>query len=427
MSATARLPGIQFEVVAPPTSPELVRMDIAVFVGFAASGPIDLPVPVESIVDFEEIFGEDLILAADPSSTQPVYAYLPSAVRAFFRNGGQRCWVIRVAGGSAAANDFPILGLSVLQGGVPMPAALRARSEGSWSDGLSAGISLGSKSLQVSSFTQSPYNVGLLLQAPSDVSPGDLLRLTFPGTGEVLWLFADSVSAGGNASPPNFRQAGKPATVTGTTYYWQPLLSPPAGNAPPVWNTISSPPANGGLPVCELITVDLFVQSDESDIWSLTQLGLSPAHPRYLGDLPDDSTLYATDSPSDLMEDASHPRFPLAGPAAGGFFLPINAGAIPVFIPAKIADVDVLERDGVAQFGSNLFLDEALAEISANDLMQVADYIRYQSSSPRALHGIHAAMAVDEAALISAPDAVQRGWFREDDEALASPPPAIRN
>ena len=33
-------------------------------------------------------------------------------------------------------------------------------------------------------------------------------------------------------------------------------------------------------------------------------------------------------------------------------------------------------------------------------------------------------MAVDEAALISAPNAVQRGWFREDDEALASPPPS---
>src|SRR5260370_781011 len=40
MIAAARLPGIQFEVVAPPASETLVRMDIAAFVGFAASGPL---------------------------------------------------------------------------------------------------------------------------------------------------------------------------------------------------------------------------------------------------------------------------------------------------------------------------------------------------------------------------------------------------
>ena len=184
-------------------------MDIAVFVGFAASGPIDLPVPVESIVDFEEVFGADLILAADPSSTQPVYALSPivreerfSERRAALLGDTRRR---RECGCKRFPHSWPFgVGRRLSR----MPAALRACSEGSWSNGLSAGISLGSKSLQVSSFTQSPYNVGLLLQAPSDVSPGDLLRLTFPGTGEVLWLFADSVSAGSNASPPNFRPAG---------------------------------------------------------------------------------------------------------------------------------------------------------------------------------------------------------------------------
>ena len=92
MVTAIRLPGIQFEVIAPPVNETLVRMDIAVFVGFAASGPLHLPVMVEDIVRFEEIFGNDLVLASVSDSNEPVYAYLPSTVRAFFRNGGRRCW-----------------------------------------------------------------------------------------------------------------------------------------------------------------------------------------------------------------------------------------------------------------------------------------------------------------------------------------------
>jgi len=426
MAATARLPGIQFEVVAPPTSPALVRMDIAALVGFAASGPIDQPVAVESIVEFEEIFGSDLVLAADAGPNQPVNAYLPSAVRAFFRNGGQRCWVVRVAGDGAAANLFPIAGLYALQCGALQPAMARARSEGSWSDGLSAGIALRSHAMVVTSFAANPYSVGLALQAPDEVSAGDLLRLTFPGTGDVLWLFADSVMPAVGASPPISMQPGRLATATGETAFWEQLLSPPAASQTPAWRALGSPPPVLGLPVCEIVTMDLFVQSGAGDIWTLTQLGFAPAHPRYFGSLPDDATIYATiyatDSLSGLAEDAAHPRFPLAGPSAGTFFLPIDAGPLPVFTPAQTPLADAIARDGVAEFGSNLFLDAALADTDAIDLMQEADYIRYQSSAPRSLRGIHAALAVDEATLIAAPDAVQRGWFLAADEELASPP-----
>jgi len=91
MASTLRLPGIQFDVVAPPPDEALVRMDIAAFVGFTASGPLHLPVAVEDVPHFQEVFGSDLAIARDPAGSQPVYAYLPSAVRAFFRNGGRRC------------------------------------------------------------------------------------------------------------------------------------------------------------------------------------------------------------------------------------------------------------------------------------------------------------------------------------------------
>ncbi len=62
-STTRKLPGIRFETTAPPTPEVLPRMDIAAFVGFAASGPIDLPVPVEDAVQFADVFGADAPLA----------------------------------------------------------------------------------------------------------------------------------------------------------------------------------------------------------------------------------------------------------------------------------------------------------------------------------------------------------------------------
>ena len=107
MVTATRLPGIQFEVVAPPASETLVRMDIAAFVGFAASGPLHLPVMVEDIAHFEEIFGEDLVLAGSADSNDPVYAYMPSTVRAFFRNGGRRCWVIRAGNRKSVCSTSP--------------------------------------------------------------------------------------------------------------------------------------------------------------------------------------------------------------------------------------------------------------------------------------------------------------------------------
>ena len=61
MSARAprRLPGFRFETQAPPLPEVLPRMDVAVFVGFAASGPLQTPVAVESEPQFTAIFGDD--------------------------------------------------------------------------------------------------------------------------------------------------------------------------------------------------------------------------------------------------------------------------------------------------------------------------------------------------------------------------------
>ena len=133
---TTRLPGVYFETVVPPVTSPLPRMDIAAFVGFAPSGPLDVPVAIEDAGRFLEIYGQDQTLAWDPVAGELVYAQMPPSVRAFFRNGGERCWVVRVADDTAAvSNEVMLPGTILASPGLPFQSGwLVARSEGSWSD-----------------------------------------------------------------------------------------------------------------------------------------------------------------------------------------------------------------------------------------------------------------------------------------------------
>ena len=67
----------------------------ATIIGFAASGPLDIPVAIEDEAQFAAIFGPDLPLAWDPERGEMETACLAPAVRSFFRNGGLRAWVVR--------------------------------------------------------------------------------------------------------------------------------------------------------------------------------------------------------------------------------------------------------------------------------------------------------------------------------------------
>ena len=97
-TAAYQTPGVYYEHLdATPPAVTAIRMDVAGFVGIARRGPLDLPVPVQSWRQFEAHFGG--VTGA---------GYLGYAVRAFFENGGLRCWVVRVAskedaGGARAA------------------------------------------------------------------------------------------------------------------------------------------------------------------------------------------------------------------------------------------------------------------------------------------------------------------------------------
>lgn len=111
-------PGVYFETrdAAPPIRG--VAMDVAGFVGLAERGPLHAPVRVESWRQFQERFGGFTL-----------HGFLAYAVKGFFENGGRVCYVVRVAGATAAKSARVLknkTGTEVI--------TLTARSEGAWGD-----------------------------------------------------------------------------------------------------------------------------------------------------------------------------------------------------------------------------------------------------------------------------------------------------
>jgi hypothetical protein len=231
-----RLPGIRFEKQAPPLQEVLPRMDIAGFVGFAASGPIDVPVPVEDASEFAAIFGVDAALGWDARYGEQAYAFLGPAVRAFFRNGGRRCWVVRVADTSQAKTDaFQLPGIAMVgDGGKLQPAVLPARSEGSWADSLRVSASLEPTPVQLRIRSLAHLSFDGFVASSGDLVAGDLVRISFP-TGAWTLLVAVQAVEASIASPPASAPPGGPdgqlqaVTVTGEEAWWVRLTTLKAG------------------------------------------------------------------------------------------------------------------------------------------------------------------------------------------------------
>lgn len=110
-------PGVYFEFrdAAPPLI-RGVRTDITGLVGLAERGPLNEPVQIESWRQFQAQFG----------SFVP-HSFLAYAVKGFFENGGQTCFVVRIAGSTAAKASL------ILKNGKGMDVArIIALSEGIW-------------------------------------------------------------------------------------------------------------------------------------------------------------------------------------------------------------------------------------------------------------------------------------------------------
>lgn len=543
--APRRLPGVRFAAAPPPVDP-LPRMDVAAFVGFAARGPLHVPVAVESAAEVAAVFGDDATVAWDPARGEAVVAHLGPALRAFFRNGGRRAWVIRVAGPGGSANTFPVSGLLRADAaGRLSPAVACAVSTGSWSDALTVGAALQASAepivleasrvqVRPAILSSDPPVIDLSTDAVGEVVAGDLLRVTFPeapavderpvwmvpvvelalpgiaGAGETPLLpghpRVHRVLARGRAS--YWFRAGVP---TGTTGYGPHADVFPHGLGPrpvavrraPVWTSdeitvaLDEPPdpafAEGsfvrlwrgdeevwirvrrahidlgdpsgteitgpalrrpaaspsdlaalGPPSVERLRFELWTRFGEAPPVRLADLGLGAAHPRFWGALPTDEALHRArlaalhprGEPMDderraaLWREASTPRFPLAGGdgAAGWDYLPVAMPFAPDVLAGTLGPpVHPAVRDGLAGVSlDEIFLDPRLADTSPVTLAADADSFCYQSPEPRPLTGIHAALAIEEATLLAAPDVAHRAWRMDAraDAVEAAPAPA---
>ncbi|MBZ5621162.1 MAG: hypothetical protein LAQ69_20910 [Acidobacteriia bacterium] len=499
--ATARLPGIYFESVAPPAPGPLPRMDIAAFAGFLPSGPIGLPFVVEDPGRFQEIFGVDLPLAWDRERNQMRLALTPPAVRDFFRNGGTRCWVARLANG-AQSNAWVVPGLLQVDGFGGLHAGwVQARSEGSWSDGLTVNATL----------LESPLAAGALVTTGpspevSGLSPGDVVQLYFRSTGTIAfhsatdprWFWfrqaaAAEFGACDTASPPQappdsvamlgpgsdvavafsgFCRQGselvlhvtRDAALSIPPGCWlrmqfgsKTLLyqvesveagpdapgSPASGESAALTSTLAwwvlDPNvawlANRGTTVqISVVTFELFASPQGAPVQRLADLGLAPENPRYWGYLPPDAVLYApTERPAPvayaaLATDIDHPRFDLAGGLPAGLGIPLGMTALTrsdFDQGASLPGGTALERDGLATFNQDLFIDPHLAGSKAATLLQDAFFYQYQAQPPSPPTGLYSLLGVDEASLLAVPDATHTGWRKATAQTalLAAPDP----
>lgn len=537
--ATRTLPGFRFETKAPPLAETLPRMDIAVFVGFAASGPLQTPVALESEAQFNALFGEDAPLAWDLERGEQIYAYLAPAVRGFFRNGGRRCWVIRVARRAGKdANDlnrarynyFPIPGLARAEfrkdgTTVLSPGFARARSEGSWSDSLSVSSALLSRPEQATQALKldgNDYVVEVERPIADDFVAGDLLRLSFEKDGYVLFLTVSKVKPLTNVLPSIRR-----LRVTGSKALWFETLTvapgqevqayvftqettvssqsdenligsfaapyaatlnpgpqdkqatlklkectpadvPPLGSlvriqaaAEELWLTVESlnfnddevtasvsgeapasvsgrmvrwmePPNKlpSATPSCERLTFELWVRKAEEYSVSLSDLGFEGRHKRFWGSLPTDEALYQesetslTDTPATVIwrQVGDLFRFPLAAIGtdtdnSAEVYFPLSMAVVPEnFLSPVALHGSGIQRDGLAEFDAQLFIDRDLVSAGTEALASEAEFLRYLAPKPRRLTGMHAAFSLEEATIIAIPDAVHRGWLPRVEE-----------
>lgn len=192
MGQTVRgTPGVYVRGV--PSEPALQLSAITGFVGIAARGPLHHPEPIRSWDEYLTVFGGFLD-----------HAYLPHAVFGFFRNGGAKCFVVRVAdmldhSAENPANFCPRIDLlrAATNVSAPPPDAtpindhtpaetlrVSAINEGSWANELTYELRLGSQRHMPLTKLTAPASTGattLAVESVLDLEPNMEIRLAPPG------------------------------------------------------------------------------------------------------------------------------------------------------------------------------------------------------------------------------------------------------
>lgn len=435
-AATTRLPGVSFET--PIRTPErtLPRMDIAAFVGFATGGPLHVPVPVEDVTHFRELFGDDdLALAWDPARGRFARSLLGPSVEAFFGNGGVRCWVVRVgeaSGDVGLRHEFVVPGLALAGDfqGSPVdvaPVTAPARSVGTWCDDVQIATILRSEAatgddavLSLSSGAERLLCSALWV----DVSAGELIELRFDG-GFVHMFFVGAVEAtlAGTAVTRAFGQWFRRTSGSPSGTVASPELVPISEA-----DAIQNLGASAGVRSAWRLRFDLLSrQGTRRRV--VADLAFDPQHPRYWGQLPTDEQLFRNDegrapqaepgSPLEaIWEEARTPRFALAGPAGAERYLPYDMAFVEAWTDGPVETFDdVREANGIALLGHELFLDERLKDLSVASLLSEAEYRRYVRDED--LPGIYGLLPIGEVTMVAVPDAVHFAELADVSDTIA--------
>jgi uncharacterized protein len=113
----------------------------AAFVGPTRFGPSNgRPELLTSFADFTRIYGDLAQLALPTSDKSLVHNYLAQGVRAFFNEGGTKCYVMRVQVGAAAASAT--VGGTTTDGKTEGGLSLAARYEGAYGNSLQVQLNL---------------------------------------------------------------------------------------------------------------------------------------------------------------------------------------------------------------------------------------------------------------------------------------------
>lgn len=411
--APRRLPGISFSV-EPPPQVALPRMDVAAFVGLAAMGPLDTPVPIEDAAQFRALFGPAPRLAWDARAGAEHVAALAGAVQDFFAQGGRRCWVVRVAG-AARFGRFPLAGLLAVTPAGYVAATARARSPGSWSDRLRAGASLLVEPAVLADaavVAGASFAGELTMLRGAPLRSGDLLQLD-SGEGARGYVLVETASDGNTIRDRRQQVRGPafwfeaadtlpptPGTVHSVPFdatpsvAWDATLAGlalehavahdelrvepgdwlrfvPAAGGGAIWLLAASATPRAtqlraawreGAPGLLLasramrVTVALAAYDEQQPIGVARELGLAAPHPRHWAALPDDAARFrdlAESQRLDLSGDTA--LFPLAGPAdAAQLYLPLGLDAVPVALRGALPDTaPPLQRDGLLPPGAD--------------------------------------------------------------------------
>ncbi len=188
MAATLTAPGLQLQRAEAPPPP--LRSAITGFVGIAERGPLHSPQPLLGWSDYVDTFGEFV-----------PFGSLAESVFGFFRNGGEKCWVVRAADTSRlmvvtpagqCPRELPLATASrdlTDHTGAPS-LRVRALDPGDWGNRLRFRVGTSTvRPIRVGVLTvgATPADAQLELDAVVDLRPGITIRIAGPdGTSGAL-------------------------------------------------------------------------------------------------------------------------------------------------------------------------------------------------------------------------------------------------